>query len=163
MKEQNDKKADLFFYSQLWSYLPGVPLILTMTLVPATTLIGCTKKGLYNLNCHFALPKMWTLKFLLDYPFWICNDSLPVKTSTAYPVMWYAQSHSKVNSEFHHDMRHQNGKTPRQLVKGPRGKWFIWQRFKDQRLWLTRKHQSPTADDHRRSLHQSALAAGPLL
>jgi len=56
------------------------------------------------------------------HPFWICNDSLPVKTSTAYPVMWYAQSHSKVNSEFHHDMRHQKWENSPPAGQGAKGK-----------------------------------------
>jgi len=34
MEDQKDKQCRIIFYSQFSSYLPGVPLILTMTVLP---------------------------------------------------------------------------------------------------------------------------------
>jgi len=33
MKDQKDKRCRFISYSQFWSYLPGVPLILSMTVI----------------------------------------------------------------------------------------------------------------------------------
>jgi len=36
MKDQKDKRCRFIFYSHFWSYLPGVPLILSMSVVQVT-------------------------------------------------------------------------------------------------------------------------------